>query len=173
MFGRNKFGNFCERVPFNESHAHGQILLVGFTCTCILAVPKQNHQFTKYTPPPNIPTIRYKKSCVYIHMYVLHVHVYAEAYLSCFRRCPETPHGTESGRGICARETACYANNYPCEYSSTIRGRMERLSSFGFLPSSQAEEAESQNRGKRAKHANSTLDKEGPLMYASLSPRIF
>ena len=44
---------------------------------------------------------------------------------------------------------------------------MKRFSSFGFLPSSQAEEAESQDRGKRAKHANSTLDKEGPLMYAS------
>ena len=46
--------------------------------------------------------------------------------------------------------------------ASTIRGRMKRLSSFGFLPSSQAAEAESQDRGKRAKHANSTLAKEGP-----------
>ena len=50
---------------------------------------------------------------------------------------------------------------------------MKRLSSFGFLPSSQAEEAQSQDRGKRGKHVNSTLDKEGPSMYASPSPRIF
>ena len=79
---------------------------------------------------------------------------YVEAYLSCFRRCPETPLGRERGRGICARNQRIGIHVLRCQIiiilASTIRGQMKRLSSFGFLPSSQAAEAESQDRGKRA-----------------------